>query len=76
MSYNIIVFFKEVIDLLLALDIGNSNITLGLYDDKLLFTARLATQRERTQDQYAVELLNILAINKTDIFRGTCLRKI
>ena len=67
MSYNIIVFFKEVIDLLLALDIGNSNITLGLYDDKLLFTARLATQRERTQDQYAVELLNILAINKTEI---------
>ncbi|MDR3344303.1 MAG: type III pantothenate kinase [Oscillospiraceae bacterium] len=43
--------------MLLTLDIGNTHITLGVWDGKKLrLSARLATQRERTSDQYAVEL--------------------
>lgn len=47
--------------MLLALDIGNTNITLGVYDgEKLLFVSRMATDRTRTEDQYAIELRAIL----------------
>ena len=50
--------------MLLAVDIGNTNITLGLYDDEvLLFTARLATSKTETADQYAVEIKNILLLH-------------
>lgn len=52
--------------MLLTIDIGNTNISLGAFkDDKIVFTSRLATQRNRTQDQYAVELHNIFALNKS-----------
>lgn len=51
--------------MLLAIDIGNTNISLGIYDgDKKIFTSRLATQRERTKDQYAAELLIIFSLNQ------------
>lgn len=54
--------------MLLTVDIGNTNITLGIFaDDKLLFTSRLATDRKRTEDQYAVELLNIFTLHKIEI---------
>lgn len=54
--------------MLLTIDIGNTNISLGIFDkNKIIFTARLATQRERTADQYAVELLNIFSINKLNL---------
>lgn len=50
--------------MLLAVDIGNTNITLGLFDDEvLLFTARLATNKYQTADQYAVEIKNVLALH-------------
>ncbi len=50
--------------MLLTVDIGNTNITLGLYDEEmLLFTARLATDSRRTADQYAVDIKNILALH-------------
>ncbi len=53
--------------MLLAIDIGNTNITLGLYDDEpLLFTARLATNTRLTADQYAVEIKNILTLYGQD----------
>lgn len=46
--------------MLLAMDVGNTNITLGAFDgDKLCFVSRLATERYRTCDQYAVELKQI-----------------
>lgn len=49
--------------MLLALDIGNTNITLGVYDgEKLLFVSRMATDRTRMEDQYAVELRAILGL--------------
>lgn len=47
--------------MLLALDIGNTNVTLGVYDGKkLLFVSRMATDRARMEDQYAIELRAIL----------------
>jgi type III pantothenate kinase len=49
--------------MLLVLDIGNTNITLGVYKgEKLLFVSRMATDRTRMEDQYAIELRDILDI--------------
>lgn len=57
--------------MLLAVDIGNTNITLGVYDlDVLCATARLATAKSNTADQYAIEInsiLNLHSINASDI---------
>ena len=47
--------------MLLAIDIGNSNIVIGgIQDDKIVFEARIATDRIKTSDQYGVEIKNIL----------------
>ena len=57
--------------MLLAIDIGNTNIVMGcIQDDKILFTARIATDRSRTSDQYGLEIKNMLeafGVHKTDI---------
>ena len=53
--------------MLLAVDIGNTNITLGLYDEEiLLFTARLSTEARRTADQYAIDIKDILSLHGCD----------
>lgn len=50
--------------MLLAIDIGNTNVTLGAYDDTALaFTARLATDGRMTTDQYAIEIKNVLSLH-------------
>ena len=50
--------------MVLTIDIGNTNITLGGYErDRLEFTSRLATDTRRTGDQYAIELDDILRLN-------------
>ena len=47
--------------MLLAIDIGNTNIVLGLYQGKKLITHwRLATQAERTADEYGVILTQLV----------------
>ncbi len=47
--------------MLLAIDIGNTNIVIGcLENDEILFKARIATDRLRTSDQYGVEIKNML----------------
>lgn len=57
--------------MILVLDIGNTNITLGVYDEeKLLFVSRMETSCSRMEDQYAIELrdiLNIYGISLKDI---------
>lgn len=54
--------------MLLVIDIGNTNITLGVFEnDERKMTARLSTQTDKTGDQYAVELISILTIHKIDI---------
>ena len=45
--------------MLLAIDIGNSNIVIGGIDgDDIRFEARIATDRIKTSDQYGVEIKN------------------
>ena len=47
--------------MLLAIDIGNTNIVIGcIYDGQIRYKARIATDRTRTSDQYGVEILNML----------------
>lgn len=49
--------------MLLAIDIGNTNIVIGgLEDDKILFEARIATDRIKTSDQYGAEIKNMLEL--------------
>ena len=49
--------------MILAVDIGNTNIVLGgLEDEKILFEARMATDLIKTSDQYCAELKNMLAL--------------
>lgn len=49
--------------MLLAIDIGNSNIVIGgIQDDQIVFEARIATDRIKTSDQYGVEIKNILSL--------------
>ena len=48
--------------MLLAIDIGNTNITLGLYRGEDLVSAwRLATVHERMPDEYGLQLLGLLS---------------
>lgn len=57
--------------MLLAIDIGNTNIVIGcIQNDEILFKARIATDRMRTSDQYGVEIKNMLeafGVQKEDI---------
>lgn len=47
--------------MLLAIDIGNTNLVIGcMEDDRILFKARIATDRLRTSDQYGVEIKNMM----------------
>ena len=53
--------------MLLAIDIGNTNITLGTFEDDVLScTARLSTDRKKTSDQYAVDIKNVLSLHGAD----------
>ena len=57
--------------MLLAIDIGNTNIVIGcIKDDEILFQARIATDRIKTSDQYGVEIKNMLetfGVSREDI---------
>jgi type III pantothenate kinase len=60
--------------MLLAIDIGNTNITIGIFqDDSLKATWRISTGVHRMSDEYAVMLLNLLrhrGIEVTDVKEG------
>jgi len=48
--------------MLLVIDVGNSNIVLGIYDDqKLVRNWRLSTDKSRTSDEYGVLLHSLFA---------------
>lgn len=50
--------------MVLVVDIGNTNIVLGAYvDDVLTFTARIATNKDKTADEYSVILNGIFSLN-------------
>lgn len=47
--------------MVLAIDIGNSNIVLGCMEaEAIRLVARIATDQEKTEDQYAAEIQNVL----------------
>ena len=47
--------------MLLAIDIGNTNLVIGcIENDSIVFKARIATDRTRTSDQYGVEIKNMI----------------
>lgn len=50
--------------MLLALDIGNTDVKAGIFDDgRLRATFRISTERRRSADEYAVLLLSLLDMN-------------
>ena len=54
--------------MLLAIDIGNTNIVVGgIANDQIVFEARIATDPIKTSDQYAAEIKSILALFQTDL---------
>lgn len=49
--------------MILAIDIGNSNIVIGgVEGEKILFEARLRTEVTKTSDEYCVDLLTLLDV--------------
>ena len=49
--------------MILAIDVGNTNIVLGcIRDGEILFEARMATDRIKTSDQYCAELKTMLEL--------------
>ena len=50
--------------MILAIDVGNTNIVVGgLVGKKQVFSARLASDRVKTSDQYALDLLGVLTMH-------------
>lgn len=49
--------------MLLAIDVGNTNVALGVVKgERLCFTARMATDRQKTEDEYALSFSSILSL--------------
>lgn len=54
--------------MILTVDIGNSNIVLGVFDgEELKLTLRIKTDATRTSDEYAINLNSMLRINNIKI---------
>ena len=55
--------------MLLAIDIGNSNISVGLFDKarELRFLASLDTDSRKTADQISIDLMNLFTLYGCDI---------
>lgn len=53
--------------MLLALDVGNTNITIGAFaGERLEATWRIATDSDRLADEYAIVLLNLLRLRELE----------
>ena len=54
--------------MLLAIDVGNSHITLGLFDQgNLAKTWRLRTIREQTSDELGILMRNLFSLSALDL---------
>lgn len=65
--------------MLLTIDIGNTNITIGVYNsDELIFDSRIATDRSKTPDQYAIDFKQIFALYNTpqNSFQGAAISSV
>ena len=53
--------------MLLTIDVGNTNITFGVFEEKSLITTfRMTTKQQRTSDEFGIGILEILERNKID----------
>ncbi|MGN0164865.1 MAG: type III pantothenate kinase [Lachnospiraceae bacterium] len=54
--------------MLLAIDVGNTNLTFGVFDrdDKIIATFRMTTKIPRTSDEYGIMVINILREKNID----------
>jgi len=51
--------------MILAIDIGNTNIVIGKYDgDSLVYVARMVTDANKSESEYAVNIKSILSLDK------------
>ncbi|MCR5207456.1 MAG: type III pantothenate kinase [Eubacterium sp.] len=50
--------------MLLAIDVGNTNIVLGVYDEELVSTGRLSTNINETDEEYAMKIHSFLSLHK------------
>ena len=65
--------------MILALDVGNTNIVIGCIDNgKIIFDGRLTTHSYKTDMEFAVMLKNILTINNIDVksFEGAIISSV
>src|SRR5580698_8429136 len=65
--------------MLLAIDVGNTHITVGLFREKtLVHTWRLNTNRHYTSDELGVHFLNLLATKNLDASKltGVCVASV
>ncbi|MEJ2706655.1 MAG: type III pantothenate kinase [Anaerolineales bacterium] len=65
--------------MLLTIDIGNTNLTLGLYQDEELGARwRLATNHERMPDEYGFQLIGLLNLagHTRDEISGVCMASV
>ncbi|MBQ8029749.1 MAG: type III pantothenate kinase [Clostridia bacterium] len=65
--------------MLLAVDIGNTNITFGCYkEDELIFVSRMYTEKRKSSDEFAVKLLDMFSLYKVsaDDFSGAILSSV
>lgn len=50
--------------MLIVIDIGNTNITLGIYkENEIIGNYRLTTKAKRTSDEYGMQLITFLTVN-------------
>lgn len=56
--------------MILVIDVGNTNITFGVYEGKkLLTTFRMMSKMQRTSDEYGIGMRELLRINRVDYER-------
>ncbi len=54
--------------MLLAIDVGNTNIVLGAFEgEKMVKSFRVATSYEKSRDEYGMMFLQLLMFNKIDV---------
>jgi len=54
--------------MIFVLDVGNTNIVLGIYKDKeLIIEWRLSTDFRKTSDEYMIEVLQLFTYSKLDV---------
>ena len=54
--------------MLVVIDIGNTNITIGIYkENRLIGNYRLTTKMKRTSDEYGFMIMNFLSASKVEI---------